>query len=257
MPALTAWSRRLGNELYKVAFPIYRPLYSTFKTYADRAERRVLARRLSAGCVVVDAGANIGIYSRFLAKCVGPTGAVHSFEPSPDNFARLRAATANLSQVRANRLALGDKTGELFLHLSDDLNVDHRTYPTEGENRRTVTIPAIALNDYFKPNERVDLIKMDIQGYELHALQGAERVISDNPQINLLLEFWPYGLRCAGASEKDLVAFLRDKGFQCFLVTNGLLTPCPEPKANPDDPVDYFNLFARRLRPIKTSAMAL
>lgn len=96
--------RRIGNDLYKFAFPLYQPLYSIFKSYADRAERKLLAEHLSAGCVVVDAGANIGIYSRFLAKCIGPTGAVHSFEPSPDNFARLRAALQHFPNVHVNQL---------------------------------------------------------------------------------------------------------------------------------------------------------
>ena len=63
----------------------------------------------------------------------------------------------------------------------------------------------IALDDYFKPGERVDLIKMDIQGYELHALRGANRVLADNPDIKLLLEFWPYGLKQAGANWVELI----------------------------------------------------
>jgi FkbM family methyltransferase len=257
MSLANSLTRQIGNGLYKVAFPIYCPLYSAFKIYTDRAERKVLARHLSPGCVVVDAGANIGIYSRFLSRCVGAGGRVHSFEPSPDNFAHLKSALANVTNVTLNQLAVGEKTADSMLYVSEELNVDHRAYPTAGEPRRAISIRTTALDDYFKPGTRVDLIKMDIQGYELHALQGAERVISDNPQINLLVEFWPYGLRCAGASEKDLVAFLRHKGFRCFLVANGLLTPCPEPNANPDDPADYFNLFARRLGPVKTNAMAI
>jgi FkbM family methyltransferase len=257
MSIVSRLGRRLGNELYHVAFPVYRPLYSAFKTYADRAERHLLASHLSAGSVAVDVGANIGIYSQFFSKCVGPTGFVHSFEPDPTNFLRLRQLLADTPNVRLNELALSDKTEASSLYASDHLNVDHRSYPTEGESRRVVNIQAVALDDYFKSGERVDLIKMDIQGYELHALQGAERVISDNPQINLLVEFWPYGLRCAGSSEKDLLASLRHKGFRFFLVANGLLTPCPEPNANPDDPDDYFNLFARRLDPVKTKTAGI
>ena len=72
--------RSVGNKLYQHAFPIYRPLYSAYKNYADRAERNLLRRVLFPGAVVVDAGANIGIYSSFLAGCVGPTGQVHSFD---------------------------------------------------------------------------------------------------------------------------------------------------------------------------------
>ena len=72
------------------------------------------------------------------------------------------------------------------------------TYLPEGDSRHRCQIEMIALDDYFKPGQRVDLIKMDIQGYELHALRGASRVLADNPGIKLLLEFWPYGLKQAG-----------------------------------------------------------
>ena len=46
---------------------------------------------------------------------------------------------------------------------------------------------------------------MDIQGYELHALRGAQRVLQENPDINLLLEFWPAGLAQAGVGWEELV----------------------------------------------------
>jgi FkbM family methyltransferase len=246
MSAATILGRRLGNQLYKVAFPIYRPLYSAFKTYTDRAERRLLASHVSQGCVAVDAGANIGIYSKFLSRCVGPRGIVHSFEPSPDNFSRLRGALAHFPNVRVNQLGLGDTTEESLLHISDDLNVDHRTYPTGEKLRRTVSIQSIALDDYFKPNERVDLIKMDIQGYELHALRGAKRVLMDNLNVKLLLEFWPHGLRKAGTPPEAMLAFLRDLHFTVFFSTADGLLPCDQLLADSADPTIYLNLFAQR-----------
>ena len=84
------------------------------------------------GAVVVDAGANIGIYSQFLSRCVGPTGLVHSFEPSPDNFKRLRAAADKLSNVRLSQAAVGERSGKSKLYISEKLNVDHRTYKADG-----------------------------------------------------------------------------------------------------------------------------
>jgi FkbM family methyltransferase len=239
-------ARRTGNELYKVAFPLYRPLYGAFKALSDRDERRFLRRYISAGSVVVDAGANIGIYSQFLAECVGPDGHVHSFEPAPKNFARLRAAVSSLSNVHANQFAVSDKTGNATLYVSDNLNVDHRAYATQGEPRRSISIRSIRLDDYFRPGERVDLIKMDIQGYELHALQGAARILEDNSRIKLLLEFWPFGLKQAGGCAEGFVSFLHDHGFSIFLPRKSGLLRCDAPPTYPSDANSYLNLFAKR-----------
>lgn len=235
---------QIGNALYKKAFPLYRPLYSAFKSYTDRAERGLLTRQLSPGCVVVDAGANIGIYSQFLSRCVGTSGEVHSFEPSPENFARLQTAVAYLPNVRPNQIAVSDKTGEAVLYVSDDLNVDHRVYETVSEARTTLSIRSTTLDDYFKPGQKVDLIKIDIQGYELHALRGAKRVLLENPAIALLLEYWPYGLHHAGGSGEELLDFLKDNGF----TAETLDEPGRRQKISTDssDPTNYFNLFACR-----------
>ena len=238
---------RIGNQLYKLAFPVYRPIYRAFKAYVDRAERRFLRRHLTVGSVVVDAGANIGIYSEFLANCIRPGGVVHSFEPAPDNFAHLRAGLAKLPNVRLNQLALSDETKESLLYISEDLNVDHRAYPTEGELREIISINTIRLDDYFKAGERVDLIKMDIQGFELHALRGAERVLEDNPLIRLLIELWPWGLRAAGGSPAELLDFLKRHRFSTFVMIHDQLEEYLDKVRWEDTDSSYFNLFAQRM----------
>jgi FkbM family methyltransferase len=202
-----------------------------------------LKKILFPGAVVVDAGANIGIYSVFLSRCVGSNGVVHSFEPSPDNFKRLRAATRNLSNVHVFQAALGELSGKSELYLSDKLNVDHRAYPIERDPRRALQIEMMALDDYFESGKRVDLIKMDIQGYELHALRGAKRVLQENPDVKLLVELWPYGLEQAGADWKELVEMLRDFSMDLMLVKKNGLVPFDARDVR-DDISWYFNLFA-------------
>jgi FkbM family methyltransferase len=240
---LVSLLRRVGNGLYDHCFPLYFPCYGAFKAYADRSERQLLQKTLREGAVVVDAGANIGVYSRFLSSCVGPSGAVHSFEPSPENFSRLQAATRKLPNVRLSQAAVGECSGRSKLYLSDQLNVDHRTYATEGDLRAAVPIDVIALDDYFKPGQRVDLIKMDIQGYELHALRGTNRVLADNPAAKLLLEFWPYGLEQAGASWRELIDTLRAKRTSIAQLTNHGLVPFHADSVK-ISPQWYVNLFA-------------
>jgi len=237
--------RRIGNEAYKYAFPAYRLAYRSFKAYADRAERQLLQNMLLPGAVVVDAGANIGIYSEFLSRCVGPNGVVHSFEPSPDNFMRLRCATRKLPNVCPCLAAVGERSGKTMLYVSDKLNVDHRAYPAEGNRRRAIQVEIVALDDYFKPGERVDLLKLDIQGYELHALRGATRILSENREIKLLLEFWPYGLKQAGLDWNELIEMIEGFAMKIMFVQADGLRPF-EAQTIGLDADWYVNLFASR-----------
>jgi FkbM family methyltransferase len=234
-----------GNKLYQYAFPIYRPLYFAYKQYADRAERNLLRQLLFPGAVVIDAGANIGVYSSFLARCVGPTGAVHSFEPAPENFKRLRAATRCLANVRANAAAVGERSGKSQLYVSENLNVDHRAYAPVAESRSAIDIEMVALDDYFQPGATVDLIKLDLQGYELHALRGARRVLSENSAVKLLLEFWPHGLESAGVPWRELLQLLHHCGMRVLQMRNASLVELNESEIR-IDPNWYINLFAGR-----------
>jgi FkbM family methyltransferase len=240
------WAYRLGNQLYRFAFPLYRPLYGVYKGYTDRAERDLLAQHLFPGAVALDVGANIGVYSEFLSCCVGPNGAVYSFEADGRNFARLCAAVRRNPNIRPNHVVVSDRSGHAELYLSPALNVDHRAYPTKGETRAKVVVESIALDDYFEPGKRVDLIKMDIQGFELHALRGARRLLEENPRVKMLLEFWPYGLQQAGTSAEEFTSFLRDCDFSLFIQDKNGLTECKCPLLDHWDPASYRNLFAQR-----------
>lgn len=244
-PLMSAVSvlRTLGNKVYQHAFPIYRPVYAAYKAYADHAERQLLRQILIPGNVAVDAGANIGIYSQFLARCVGPAGVVYSFEPAPENFERLRAAARGFPNMHILQAAVGERSGKAELYLSDTLNVDHRTYVTHNFARRALQIEMVALDDYFSTDQRVDLIKMDIQGYELHALRGAGRVLADNPAAKLLLELWPYGLKQAGTNWVELIDALTRKNMTVSEVTKHGLVPVRSSSIT-EDADFYLNLFA-------------
>jgi FkbM family methyltransferase len=237
--------RGFGNKVYQHAFAIYRPAYAAYKAYADHTERQLLRQILVPGAVAVDAGANIGIYSQFLARCVGRAGAVYSFEPAPENFHRLRGAARGFPNMHILQAAVGERSRKAELYLSDTLNVDHRTYLTRNSTRRAVQIEMVALDDYFNPGQRIDLIKMDIQGYELHALRGAGRVLADNPATKLLLELWPYGLKQAGTNWVDLIDAMTSMDMMVSEVTRSGLVPFRSSSIS-DEPDFYVNLFASR-----------
>jgi FkbM family methyltransferase len=168
---------------------------------------------------VVDIGANIGIYTRFFSQLVGPLGQVHAFEPDPINFKRLRRNTSHLQNVFLHQTAVGDRNGNIKLYVSDEMNVDHRTFDS-GDGRLSIDVPVLNLDDYFLPSQSVDVIKIDVQGYELSVLQGAKRVLSENYNLKILMEFWPYGLLKACVTSLDLLEFFKALSFEVRKVSD-------------------------------------
>ena len=231
---------RLGNHLYKSTPKLYRSLYSLYKALSDRNERRILRQLIEPGMTVLDVGANIGIYTEFLAKLVGSSGRVVAFEPEQQNVERLRTATQAYRQVEVVHAAVSDVSGSLKLYVADDLNVDHRSY-APAEERACVEVRAVSIDDFVAAQDHVDLIKMDIQGAELAALRGARRLLtSDSPA--LLLEYWPYGLRSAGEDPQALLTELESLGYRIRTIED---LPVPE-MSTVTSPDVYLNLVAVR-----------
>ena len=231
---------KLANRLYDHAPLTHRRLYSLYKGWSDRAERATLRRLIAPGMTVYDIGANIGIYTQFLAKLVGASGRVVAFEPEQRNVERLRAAIRQYDQVEVLHAAVSDSSGTLKLYVADDLNVDHRSYACE-EHRPFVEVNAVALDDIVSDRGTPDVIKMDIQGAELAALRGARRLLSQTSPA-LLLEYWPYGLRSAGEDPQLLVEELESHGYSVRTIDD-LPVPAGISDANPEV---YLNLVALR-----------
>lgn len=204
---------RLASVLYDKAFLIYRPVYGAWKRYDDRLERDFIASVLKPGQTAIDVGANIGVYTDFLSKKVGATGAVLAFEPAPENYGHLRSALENRVGVTLHQAAVADESGQITLYLSDHMNVDHQSFDG-GDGRQSVTVPKVSLDEAIAPNMSVDFIKIDVQGFEHAVLKGAKRVMAENPSLVILLEFWPYGMRRAGTDAETVVAYIRDCGYQ-------------------------------------------
>jgi FkbM family methyltransferase len=231
---------KLGNFIFTHWPAGYQPIYGLYKALADRRERRLLRSTIDPGMTVVDVGANIGAYSAFLAGLVEPGGTVYAFEPEPRNFVFLEEIAERSSCIRPTRAAVGERSGTLKLYMSEDLNVDHHTYDA-GDGRQTTEVPVIELDHFFLPGSRIDFIKLDIQGYEFQALQGTRRILSENTDLKLLFEYWPYGLKRAGTNPPALLRFLEELGFK--------LTATRDPSdihRLGDGVEDYINIFASR-----------
>lgn len=243
-----SFSIKLGNFLYKNAFALYKPMYSVFKKKQDAFEIELLQRYLKKGDTVLDIGANIGFYAEIISGLVGETGKVHCFEPDRKNFEHLNDSCGRLKNVVLNNKAAGPKTETIKIYTSKNLNVDHRTYKPE-EYDQEIAIEAVSIDDYLNGDKKVDMIKMDIQGFEMQAIRGMQNTLSANGDIKIISEFWPYGLRTAGSSVTEFFNFLSANGFSCYLLENNKLRKLSTDKIATLEPLGeehYFNIFATR-----------
>lgn len=175
---------------------------------------QVFRELINPGMVVLDIGANIGYFSLLSASLVGAEGQVHSFEPYPGYQERFKISLENnrFSQVRLIPFALSDKIEEqpLFKGLAS-ARMHQWTHddPVFNEVHDTVTVRCFPLDLYAdRYLNRVDLIKIDVDGYEMHVLTGGQECIRKyTPTV--IIELCEEALTTAGTSVRQLLDFFQ------------------------------------------------
>lgn len=186
--------------------------------FADEheAELNFLLANLRPQDVVLDIGANGGLFTVILAKALGSTGHVYAFEPEPRNLGRLRRNVQlnELANVTILPHAVSDRTGKGWLHLSKTHNGLHRMHPSRL-CRHQLEVQCIRLDEFAPVADRgVDVVKIDVEGHELQVLRGMAEVIDRTPGIKLFMEFCPRWLEEAGSHPETVLRMLADRGFE-------------------------------------------
>lgn len=168
-------------------------------------ETQLILRQTKIGNVVIDVGANIGYYTILLADKVGKTGRVYAFEPDKINFEILKKniEANNLKNVEIINAAVGSKTGKIKLHKSKENLGDHKLY---GDDKEIEEVKIIKLDEFIK--EKVDVIKVDTQGWEPEVIKGAKKIIAKNRPI-MFLEYSPASYKIAKLDGQKMMKFLR------------------------------------------------
>lgn len=189
----------------------------------DPNELVFLSEVLRAGHVVIDAGANEGLYTVFAARRVGRAGRVVAVEPSRREFERLRRNVEHnrLDNVTVVRAALSDRDGFAELHIADVEHAGQNTlgrfmYPGVCEVGREA-VKSLRLDRAVEELglTRVDVIKMDIEGAEVSALRGAGLVLQRYRPV-LLLEAAEQALAAQGASVSEMFELLAAFDYYVF-----------------------------------------
>lgn len=200
----------------------------------ERGTSEALRRLVKPGAVVVDVGANVGAHALPLGRLVGETGRVFAFEPTRYAHEKLLASLALnpdiAPRVVVERAFLSDARGEAVpeaIYSSWPLASSEPVHAThQGAFRSTEGARSERLDDYLERAgvARVDLVKMDVDGYECEVLGGAPRLLASGPTI--VLELAAHVLAERGRSLAELVGILRGAGYRLEDETTG--HPLPE-----------------------------
>ena len=209
-------------------------------------EVEMLRRLVRPGMAVVDVGANVGLYSLLLAGWVGETGCVYSFEPEPGLCDTLRenCALNGATNIVPFQFAAGAVSGRASFQRSI-FNSGNNSLG--GDESHAVSVDVVRIDDILRA-QKIDLVKIDVQGHEFGALMGMERLLSSNPGVRIFFEFWPAGLQRAGSSPEALLNFFQTRGFMIFSTENAEPRELMElPKLIQQlRPRGYTNLLASR-----------
>ena len=185
----------------------------------EREQVELLNSIIRPGFRIIECGANYGCHTLFMAQKVGAAGRVIAFEPNPNVYKYLEQSIhMNHLNDRIHLIKKGasDQKGSCTLGYEIE-NVgggciDHATAD------HTVNIETVRIDDTVPPGARCDLLKMDIEGHEWKAIQGAKRLFQNNPHMLVMMEWSP--LSMGPTRSKELVHFMQGHGYKSWRIQN-------------------------------------
>jgi FkbM family methyltransferase len=211
-----------------------------------------LQNTLQPGQVFVDVGANIGYFTLLGASLVGPGGRCVAVEAHP-RMAELLQRNVIINgfhgYVRTWQRAAWSEPTRLTLHMRRNFasnssfgSIGPEALIKLGDTEKTVEVEAIRLDDLLADLDRVDVMKVDVEGAEVRAFAGLERTMAANPALIVIFEWSPAQIADVGDKPEALLDLLESKGFRFRLIENDL-DPIAR-RALLDLP--YGNVVARR-----------
>lgn len=159
--------------------------------------------------VVFDVGANVGHYAQTLAAVFNSNIRIHTFEPSKQTFERLIKNTTHIGKIIPNNFGLSNEEHNVTLYYNTKASGLASLYQRDLVSLnisldKTEEVQMGTLDSYCEKNgiEMIDFLKLDVEGHELKALQGAKRMLDEERIKFIQFEF--------GGTNIDSRTFIRD-----------------------------------------------
>jgi len=210
--------------------------------------RAVAEKILDEGNCVIDVGANVGLMTVPLARKVGPKGFVFAMEPVPRAYDLLNENVLlnGLSKrVDIFKLAIGCCKKNAKMNIVKTIGHCSLVDLCDENIIEKIDVEVVSLDEIIPVGQKINLVKIDVEGYEIEVLNGMGRVLSENPDIALIVEFGPLHLNRVGMStEKWLSEFLL-QGFLMFAIDE------VKKKVKPLNIIDLKDVYSVNLLMVK------
>lgn len=221
----------------------------------DLLATEAIFRLVDRGEIAVDAGANVGYMTSALARAAGPAGRVASFEPYPlvhtvlMRNAERWADSIGIGEITVHRIALSDHAGSGAMAVNDQFSVNRGTarVVTPNEDEASDNVPIVLARLDGLVTEPVGVLKLDVEGHELQAIEGATALIRRGAVRDVVFEEHD-------AYPTPVTDHLEQFGFEIFalrqrLIGPSIIHPASAVDANPwDPPVLIATIDRDRLR---------
>ena len=178
--------------------------------------RQKLLRLIKKGNTIFDIGANVGDVSMNASIRVDVEGKVFAFEPDEINFKRFQSnlLVNNFCNITIINKGMGNISGEYFLSIIDENNLGMNKIVPVANNIKGSYIDIITIDEYVKEKniKNIDLIKIDVEGFEMNVLLGGKNSIN-RFKPKLFVELDNNNLKEQGFSAKEIISFLENKNY--------------------------------------------
>lgn len=213
--------------------------FMTYTYGVEDPDLSLVGSLLAPGDIFIDGGAHVGMFTLVAAARVGPTGRVLAFEPAPAARSQLlqNLELSRFSWVEVSACALAESAGARdFVAFSNDAEGSSSFAPPSEfaggsvESVETTTLDSAIAN---QDRTRIRLVKLDLEGAEYAALQGAQSLLRE-VQPDFLVELEPEHLARQGTSAAEVIRLFEQHRYRFFTVDKNeqggvVLTPEPHP----------------------------
>jgi len=192
---------------------------STRKSY-EEFETKLVKKIIKEGDVVIDIGGNIGYFTLIFAKLVGENGQVFVFEPEPNSYKILKKNVEinGYNNVKLINKAVSNEPKKVKLYL-DDSNLGGHSLANRN-NKKSIEIDAIKLDEFLGSKGKINFIKMDVEGAEIEAIKGMSDLLKKMDDLKMLIEFNPKMLKGFGVTTEEYFNELTKHKFKIYDLDN-------------------------------------